>query len=426
MGKTIAEKILAKASGKGEVFPGDFIKVKHTSPHTVKDGDMGPTVVKNFKELGWNKIWDPNVVMIVMGHCGSASARNTAENTRITREWALKVGIPKSHIFELGRNGIGHTMAVENAWALPGTVYLNMTDGHGYTPGSLGCYALPLSYETSAFLITGKTWLLVPESIKINIKGKLKEGIMSRDVSEYLLGQMGPSGCLFRVAEYTGSTIDDMSIDERTVMTCLGIITGAMTSIINPDKKTIDYIKARTTTPFEPLVSDADAKYAKTFDFDVSNIEPQVVYPPERYTVVPVSKFEGTKIDVGYIGSCASGRIEDLRIAAKILKGKKIHQDVRLYIAPGTVNILKQALKEGLISIFAEAEVMIAEPVCGMCWGMASPLAGKEVCIASNTTNVPGRMGSRDAPVYLASPATVAASCIDGRIADPRNYLRRG
>jgi homoaconitase/3-isopropylmalate dehydratase large subunit len=208
-------------------------------------------------------------------------------------------------------------------------------------------------------------------------------------------------------------------------MTCLGVITGAMTSIINPDKTTIDYLKARTAEPFEPLTSDPDAIYAKTFNLDVSNIEPQVVVPPERYTVQPISKVQGTTITRGMVGSCASGRMEDLRIAAKILKNKKIHPDVRLTITPGTVGILKRALSEGLIETFVDAEAIVTDPACGMCFALHTPLASNDVCVASSTNNVPGRMevGTHTAQIYLASPATVAASCIEGQLADPRTYL---
>jgi 3-isopropylmalate/(R)-2-methylmalate dehydratase large subunit len=223
--------------------------------------------------------------------------------------------------------------------------------------------------------------------------------------------------------ELTGPVIDDMSIDGRLSITTSVLFAGATTGIINPDQKTIDHVKARTNVPFTPLRSDPDATYAKTYNFEVSDLGPQVVVPPYRDGAKPVSDTEGTKIDFGFIGSCASGRMEDLRIAAKILKDQKIHPAVTLNITPGSVAIYRQAIKEGILLTLSEANALIVAPSCGMCWGVNTPLAAGKTCITSSTTNYPGRMGSIDTKVYLANPATVAASAIEGQITDPREYL---
>ncbi|MFX0204461.1 MAG: aconitase family protein [Candidatus Hodarchaeota archaeon] len=424
MGKTISEKILAKNAGKKEVNPGEYIQATNTSRFVATGGLRA----SEFKKIFGQKppsVYDPKKIAIVLADHPGVSGWQYGRQVYLKegRDFAKLLGIPKSNIFDLGRGGIGHQISIDNAWGLPGTVYLSQCNGHAYTPGALGCFALPLSYGSTAFLITGKTWLLVPETAKVELTGELEEGVMSRDVSEWLINQVSPTGNLFMAQEFTGPVIDDMSIDGRLVLTCLGVNTGAMTSIINPDKKTIDYVKERTTDPFEPIVSDDDATYAKQYKLDVSDLEPQVVVPPERNTVKSISEVKETKIDRGFIGSCASGRIEDLRIAAKILKGRKIHPDVRLTITPGSVNILKQALKEGLMDIFVDAEVTNTYPACGQCYGGYTPVDKDEVCVSSSTNNVPGRQGHMEAHVYLASPATVAASSVSGKLADPRDYL---
>ena len=223
--------------------------------------------------------------------------------------------------------------------------------------------------------------------------------------------------------EWMGPVIDALSMDERFSLCSLVLFIGAWTAIINPDKKTIDYVGARTKEPFEPQVSDPDARYAKVYEFDISNLEPQIVAPPKRHTVKLVRDLEGTPINRGFIGSDAGGWLEHLRMAAQILKGRKIHPGVVLNITPGTTNILRQAVDEGLFKTFIEAECVVPVPNEGMEWGSNTPLSADEVCIASGQTNYPGRMGSEEAEIYLANPMTVAASCLEGKITDPRKYL---
>jgi 3-isopropylmalate/(R)-2-methylmalate dehydratase large subunit len=266
-------------------------------------------------------------------------------------------------------------------------------------------------------------WFRVPKSIKFEISGKLQNGVYGRDVFEYILGQIGPAGAVYQAMEYTGSVVEDMSMDGRLTMCCLSIFTGAKTGIVAPDQKVIDWFKARTKVPFEPQYSDKDAEYAKVYKYDGSKIEPQVVVPPYRRTVVPVSQAVGTKITSAFIGSCASGRDEDLRVAAKILKGKKVAPGVMFNVTPGSSDTMLRSDKEGVIHTLLEAGAFVCAPSCSMCPGFYTPLAKNEVCIASSTTNVPGRMGDESAQVYLGSPATVAASALEGKIADPRKYM---
>jgi 3-isopropylmalate/(R)-2-methylmalate dehydratase large subunit len=266
-------------------------------------------------------------------------------------------------------------------------------------------------------------WFRVPPSIKFNITGKLQEGVMGRDVYEYILSQIGPAGAIYQVMEFTGPVMEEMSMDGRLSMCCLSVFTGAKLGIVNPDQKIIDWFKARTKVHFEPQVSDPDATYAKTYEYDASNIEPQVVIPPYRHTVKNVGAVEGTPITTAFIGSCASGRDEDLRIAARILKGRKVKSGVMFNVTPGSSDAMTRVDKEGVIATLLEAGCFVCAPSCGMCPGFYTPLAKNEVCIASTTTNYPGRMGDESAQVYLGSPATVAASAIEGKITDPRKYL---
>lgn len=425
MGKTIVEKILAKAVGKSNVSPGEYVqftgsRIDH--PFVITGTDMGA------RFPGRAKPFDPTKIVFAPDHCGSytrvGSTITNREANRVNSEWARQMKVPEENIYELGRCGNVHHLAIEKALALPGSVYFSaLTDGHAITAGGVGCFGSCLSASASAFLRSGWTWFRVPESIKFNITGKLQDGVMGRDVYEYILSQIGPAGAIYQVMEFTGPVMDEMSMDGRLSMCCLAMFTGAKLGIVNPDQKIIDWFKARTKVPFEPQISDPDAEYVKTYDFDGSIIEPQVVVPPYRHTVKNIAEVEGVKITNAFLGSCASGRDEDMRMAARILKGRKVHPRVMFNVTPGTSDAMKRVDKEGIISTLLDADVYVCAPSCGMCPGFYTPLAKNEVCITSSTTNYPGRMGDESAQVYLASPATVAASAIEGKITDPRKYL---
>jgi 3-isopropylmalate/(R)-2-methylmalate dehydratase large subunit len=422
MGKTITEKILAKASRKAEVSPSEYVHVSSRCPITLGFGL--PLGWSEAEAAGATKLFNPKLLNIVDGHAGVACSQEFADSGKTTREWVRKMGIPPENIYQLGRQGIEHVLSGERCWAVPGEVFFEGVNGHSSTQGALGAFAITLAYGSAAYLTTGMAWIRVPESTKFNIRGRLTRGVMARDVFEYVLSQVGGFGAPYHVIEWTGPVIDAMDMDGRFSLCCNSPHTGAWTGIINPDEKTIDYVKARTNVPFECLVSDPDAKFAKIYDFDVSLMEPQVVPPPKRDASKPVSELLGMNINRGFIGSCANSRLEDMRMAAGVLKGKKIHPNVQLNITPGTVNIYLQCIREGLLEIFIEAEATVPPPACGMCFGGANtPLGRGDVCISTGTHNYPGRMGSREAEIYLGNPATVAASCIEGKIADPRNYL---
>lgn len=416
MGKNIAEKILAKASGNKEVLPGEYVFV--TSPCPVPGIGRGKEFFKDDIEL-----FDPKMAIVMDDHMG-ASGWNAfdTENQRASMwKWAKKLGIPRSNIYI--NKGIGHVIAGEQCWPLPGTVYLSITNGHSTTLGGLGAIALTLSLEAMAYMVLGRSWLRVPESLKFNLVGKLQDGVMARDISDFILGKIGPAGAPYKIIEWTGPIIDAMSMDGRFSICNDALHSGAKTYIINPDQRTIDYVKARINKPFEPQVSDPDASYAETYEYDLSDLEPQIVEPPKRWMVTPVSNVKRVDINRAFIGTCFNSRMEDMRIAARILKGRKIHPNARLNITHGSVEVLKQSTREGLIEIFIDAGCEIPMPSCGMCGGFSTPLAEGDVCIATGTCNYPGRMGHHDSDIYLANPATVAASAVEGRITDPREYL---
>jgi homoaconitase/3-isopropylmalate dehydratase large subunit len=416
MGKTIAEKIRARASGKEEVIPGEYVFL--TSPCPVPGIGRGKEFYKDAPYL-----FDPTKAIVMDDHMGASGWNAFAtENSRAAMgKWAKQLGIPRENIFI--NKGIGHVISGERCWPLPGTVYLSITNGHSTTLGGLGALALTLSMEAMAYMVLGRTWLRVPESIKFNLSGKLQDGVMARDISDFILGEIGPAGAPYKIIEWTGEVIDDMSMDGRFSLCNDALHSGAKTSIINPDPKTVDYVKSRNPADFEPLTSDPDAEYAKIYDYDLSALEPQVVPPPKRWTANPVGQFTSVEINRAFIGTCFNSRLEDMRIAGKILKGRRVHPDVRLNITPGSMDIIKQMSREGLLETFIDAGCEIPMPSCGMCGGFSTPLAAGDVCVATGTCNYPGRMGDHDSDIYLANPATVAASAVEGKITDPRSYL---
>jgi homoaconitase/3-isopropylmalate dehydratase large subunit len=418
MGKTITEKIIERAAGK-KIHTGEFVRI------SLGNLVLGSLPVKELEELGVKKVFDPQKIKIVLGGHDYCLPHNL-KMRRSTMQTAKELGIPRGNIMDIGEGGEEHDVSIEHGWPLPGTVYLCGIDGQTPMNGALGCVAEPLAHganEIVAATITGKSWIHVPPSIKINLAGTLQKGVTARDVSEYVLGKIGSSGALGSMIEWSGPAIGEMSLAGRIAICCHSAFTGAFSGIVNPDQKTIDFVKSRTEDTFDPVTSDADATYEKTLNFDVSSIEPQVGIPPKRHIVKSIKDVEGKKVDRGFIGSCANGRLEDLQIAAKILKGRKVHPDVHLNITPNSTENYKLALREGLIETFIEAGALVPAPCCGMCLGYVTPLVGDEVCVSTSTCNYSGRMGSEEADIYLASPATVAASCVEGKFADPRRFV---
>ena len=421
--KNVVQKILARAAGKEEVATGEYVIVHSTRPVTLGGGGMGRGPAQML-QTGAKKVFDPKMIKAVMGHIGGGDPTFIGDQARKFSEWAEKMGIPRENIFDLGRQGVEHVVAGEECWALPGELYLSVANGHTTSLGALGGFAVTLSYESGAYLVKGYSWIQVPEVARFTLNGKTKEGVYARDVYEYILGQIGPTGTPGQVIKWDGEYIKHLEMDGRFTICANALFSSAWTAVIEPDQVTLDYVRAHTSDPFTPLYSDPDAEYAQQRVFDVSVIEPQIVPPPKRTQVYPVSVYEGKKITRGHIGTCANGRMEDMRVAAQILKGRKVHPDVILNITPGSTFIFKQCLKEGILENFVEAGVFLPPPACGQCFaGANTPLGSGDICLSSGTCNYPGRMGSYNSEIYLCSPATVAASAVAGYVTDPRNFL---
>ncbi|MBI5440679.1 MAG: hypothetical protein HY900_05630 [Deltaproteobacteria bacterium] len=421
--QNVVQKILALAAGKEEASTGEYLIIRSRRPVTL-GGDWMGRGPDQMMETGARKVFDPRLVRIVVGHCGAGGPSTIGESRRKFRRWAEAVGVPRENILDLGEQGVEHVVAGERCWPLPGEAYLSVADGHTSTLGALGGFTVTLSYESGAYLVKGFTWVQVPEVARITLSGVAPEGVFARDVYEYVLGQVGPTGTPGQVILWDGDYVRGLSQDSRFTLCSNALFSSAWTAVIEPDQTTIDYVRSRTSEPFTPLRGDPDAEYAQHRVFDVCGLAPQVVPPPERHLVDPVSQHEGTKITRGHIGGCTNGRIEDMRIAARILKGRRVHPDVILNITPATVAVYRQCLAEGILETFIDAGVFVPAPSCGQCSGGANtPLGSDDVCVSSGTCNYPGRMGSYTSQIYLASPATIAASSVAGTITDPRNFL---
>lgn len=417
MGMTIAEKILAKKSGKDIVKPGEFIIADVDLAMSHENADM---VLKSFKKLGIEKVWDPEKIVIIFDHRIPAETVKTASTQKRLREFVKAQGI--KHFHDLGY-GICHQVLAEE-YDKPGMLIVG-TDSHTTTHGALGAFSTGIGATDMAMVwATGKIWLRVPETIKIVAKGKWPKGVYSKDFIIHVIGKLGVAAADYKAVEFHGPAMEELSISSRLVISNMAMEMGAKAGIIPPDNKTIEYVRKNIGTDFEVVLPDKDAEYAAVYEFDVSEIEPTVAIPHSPGNAKPVKEVEGTKINQAFIGTCTNGRLEDLEIAAKILEDNKVHPDVRLIIGPASRRVLKEAIKRGLIDIFIDAGAVIIPPGCGPCLGKhQGVLAPGEVCISTANRNFKGRMGSPEAFVYLASPATVAASAIEGKITDPRKYL---
>jgi len=423
MGMNITEKILAQASGQASCAPGEIVEVR---VDVVMLHDIGTPGIQNpLKELGVDNLPPSVEVVIIPDHFAPAPTVKAAENLKLTREFAKKHHI-KSY-YELGRGGICHQIMPEKGHVKPGQVIV-APDSHTTTYGAFGAYATGLGVtDTAIALGIGKLWFKVPPTVKVILRGKTGPAISAKDISLFLLKELNSEDVLNRALEFEGEIIERMSVDGRMCLCDMAAEMGAENCIIPPDRTTVDYLKERVKTPFSTLSSDADAVYEKKVEFDLSALEPQVACPPTPSNVKRAREMEKVKIDQAFLGSCTNGRMEDLRIAAQILKNEKVHSDVRLIITPASQEIYLQAMKEGLLEIFVNAGGSITSPTCGICFGGHSGLlAPGEVCISSSNRNFIGRMGSPKAEIYLASPATVVASAIEGKISDPRDRMRKG
>jgi len=417
MGKTFIENILSKKSGK-EVSSGNIVEVE---PDLCMSHDNAGLVIKKFAEIGKDTVWNPETILIILDHRAPAESIKTANEHKMIRDFVSVQGI--KNFYEIGE-GICHQIVVEKLYVLPGQIAIG-TDSHTTSYGSIGAFSTGIgATEMSAVWATGKIWFKVPQSYKIVLEGKPAKGVFPKDIILSVIGDIGCDGAIYKSIEFYGDTVENMSISGRFVLCNLSMEMGAKSAVIPFDRVTEEYIREKGVFAFEPVFADKSAQYEKTLKYDISNLQPQVAFPHSVDNVKAVSEAKEINVNQVFIGSCTNGRIEDLRVAAKILKDKHIHDSLRLIIGPASRSIYTLAIREGLFDTFLSAGAVIINPGCGPCLGAHQGIIGDgEVAVTTTNRNFKGRMGSTKGAVYLVSPATAAATAIKGKITDPREFL---
>jgi 3-isopropylmalate/(R)-2-methylmalate dehydratase large subunit len=406
---------MAAHSGLERVSPGEFINVR---VDLVLSNDItAPLAIKEFERLGVNKVFDPKKVVMIPDHFCPNKDILSAEQAKMMREFARKYDLL---YFEVGRMGIEHVFLPEQGLVLPGELVVG-ADSHTCTYGALGAFATGMgSTDIAVAMATGEIWMKVPPTIKFVYKGKPGKWVGGKDLILYTIGNIGVDGALYSAMEFTGEAIDALTMDGRFTMANMAIEAGAKAGIFGVDGKTQQYVKGRANRSFTVYDADSEAKYAKVIEYNVAKLEPQVALPHLPSNVKPVSQLVDIKIDQAVIGSCTNGRLDDLRLAAGILKGRQVNPEVRCIVIPGTQRVYLDALHEGLIEIFIKAGAVVSTPTCGPCLGgYMGVLAAGEKCVSTTNRNFIGRMGSPQSEVFLANPAVAAASAIAGKIASP-------
>ncbi|MFC2056270.1 3-isopropylmalate dehydratase large subunit [Chloroflexota bacterium] len=411
---TLAEKVLAAHTDREKVSPGEFINAK---VDLILANDItAPIAIKEFRRIGVDKVFDPNKIVMVADHFVPNKDILSAEQVKLMRDFCHEQGIL---FFDVGQMGIEHVLLPEQGLVLPGDVVIG-ADSHTCTYGAVGAFASGMgSTDIAAAMATGDIWMKVPPTIKFVYNGNLAKWVGGKDLILYTIGDIGVDGALYSAMEFNGKAIAALPMDGRFTMANMAIEAGAKAGIFRVDGKTSAYLKLRAKRPYTVYEPD-DAEYAQVIEYDVSTIEPQVALPHSPANAKPVSQVSGIEIDQAVIGSCTNGRLEDLRLAAQVLKGRKVHSKVRCIIIPGTQQIYIDALKEGLIETFIRAGAAFSTSTCGPCLGgHMGVLAEGERCVSTTNRNFVGRMGSPKSEVYLANPAVAAASAITGKITSP-------
>lgn len=419
---TITEKILAFHAGKKQVLPGELIDVRVDL--TLANDITAPLAIEAFKEIGVKKVFNRNRVVVVPDHFTPAKDIPSAEQCKKVRDFAKDQRL--THYFEIGQCGIEHVLLPEKGLVLPGEVVVG-ADSHTCTYGGMGAFSTGVgSTDLGAAMATGRLWLKVPESIKFIYRGRLNPWVSGKDLILHTIGDIGVDGALYKAMEFCGEVIQRLPMSGRFTMANMAIEAGGKNGIIEPDGITFQFIKSRTQRPYKIYRSDPDAHYAEMREYDVSKLHPLVALPHLPSNVKDVREVGKIEIDQVVIGSCTNGHLDDLRVAGKILKGKKIASSLRLIIIPATQEIYRQALKEGLIEIFLSAGAVVSPPTCGPCLGgHMGVLAEGERALATTNRNFRGRMGHAGSEVYLSGPAVAAASAIKGRICHPEEVLKK-
>ncbi len=411
MGNTIIEKIIMKNAGLSQVKPGDIVTVNvdRVMIHDI----FIPFVADKFEEMGFTRLWDPDKVVLIYDHLVPASQVDDTRHFRIGNEFVDKYGMKNIH----RADGICHQLMTEAGYVKPGDVVFG-TDSHTTTYGCVGAFSSGIGYtEMASILGTGQMWVRVPETIKVKVTGTLPDNVTSKDIILKLIGDLTAAGATYKALEFTGDTIENMSVASRMTMANMAIEAGAKCALFTPDEKTAQYCEITLDDFQKSLVGDADAQYAQVIEYDASKIVPVLACPSLVDNIKPVEELKGTKIDQVFIGSCTNGRLEDLHMAAHILKGKKVAPFVKLIVTPASRKIYRQALADGTLEILVDSGAIVTHPGCGLCCGRTGGiLSDGERVVATNNRNFLGRMGTNKVEIFLASPKTAAASAIAGEI----------
>ncbi len=418
MPKTMVEKIISAHCHK-DAQAGDFVVAE--ADLAMAHDSTGPLAIRAFQQLGREHVWDPTKAVFIIDHAAPSPNETVSRLHAMLRDFAAQQGL---RLYDVGE-GVCHQVVVERGLVVPGALAVG-ADSHTCTYGALNAVAFGIgSTDIAGVLLTGKLWLKVPETIKLVYTGAPQRGVYAKDLMLYTIGQLGAAGADYLALEFTGEAVARMGMAERLTMCNMSVECGAKVGIMAADETTLAYLRDRTERPLEPVASDPDAAFAAVREFDVSAIVPQVSCPHAVDNVAPIGEVAGLPIQQVYLGTCTNGRLEDLRIAAEILASRRVHQDCRLLVGPASREVYLQSVKEGILAVLVEAGATINPPGCGPCSGthLGVPADGENVISTANR-NFQGRMGNNQANIYLASPATCAASAIEGKISDPRPYMR--
>jgi 3-isopropylmalate/(R)-2-methylmalate dehydratase large subunit len=415
MGQTFVEKVLARKAGLESVVPGQIITVR---PDKLLTHDNTADISNKFRRIGVDKVADPNINVIVLDHVAPAANETYATHHQTIREFVAEQGI--SAFYDIGE-GICHQVLPEKGHAWPGAVIVG-SDSHTTTHGAFGAFSAGIGRtEAAAVMATGQIWLRVPESLRLLIEGEMPERVMAKDVILHIIGDLRADGANYCSVEFAGQTVREMSVASRMVLTNMAAEMGAKNGVVEPDEKTRAWLTGRVEREYEEVYADPDASYERVIKYDASEIVPQVAKPHTVDNVAPVTELAGTPIDQALVGTCTDGRLEDLAAAAEILRGKRIAPSVRLLVLPASREVLLAAIEQGYVSDLVSAGATLLNPGCGPCLGAHEGcMAPGEATISTANRNFKGRMGSKEAFIYLGSPATVAASALTGVITDPR------
>ncbi|MHB8895182.1 MAG: 3-isopropylmalate dehydratase large subunit [Candidatus Geothermincolia bacterium] len=417
VGKTISEKILSAHSGR-DATAGDIV-IAELDFAMAQDG-TAPLAIRSFEGMGGDRVAMAGRAALCIDHSAPSPLRAISQLHSLMREFADKYELELNDVGE----GVCHQVMLDKAHALPGSLVIG-ADSHTCTYGAVNAFATGVgSTDLAAGLLSGSLWFRVPETMKVAVRGSLRKGVYSKDIALMMVGDITADGATYMALEVGGETIGALSLDGRLTISNLAVEMGAKVGLMEADEKTLAFFKGRTSRPIQPVSSDPDASYVEEREYDVSDLGPQVAKPHTVDNVCPVEEVEGTVIAEGLIGTCTNGRLDDLRAAAAIVKGKKVAKGVRMIVAPASREVMLEALREGLIEVFTEAGASVMCPGCASCVGthQGIPSDGENVISTANR-NFKGRMGNPDAFIYLASPATVAASCVNGEITDPRRVM---